>query len=278
MLDVSFFLLGLNVNAVAAAGGGGGGYTAQAVHYDTDTVVLGNMTGTDGPLLGMSVWFTRDNTDTASFFQADNGPTIAINSDVGNHIYVGVNSADFAGPSGGVGAGVNWLSAETVSAGLSDWHHLLIGADCSDANTANWKIVGYLDDVALSFSPQLLDLGGGPQPYIYGPGPLNMGMFNCAMQIVDWSGIVTSENVADLFIFAGQSLLTGSDIALATRRLFIDGSGKPVDPATAVAALGSPTMLFSGDHTGFVTNQGSGGGAFAVSEGALTNATTSPSD
>jgi hypothetical protein len=43
------------------------------------------------------------------------------------------------------------------------------------------------------------------------------------------------------------------------RRLFIDANGKPVNPSVAVAALGTPAILFSGDASGFSNNQGYGG-------------------
>ena len=76
-----------------------------------------------------------------------------------------------------------------------------------------------------------------------------------------------------------QFFIQGAFVDLSTvgnRRKFIDGAGKPVDPATAAAAFGTPIIRFSGDHTGFATNLG-GGGAFTL-VGSLTNASTGPSD
>jgi hypothetical protein len=83
-------------------------------------------------------------------------------------------------------------------------------------------------------------------------------------------------DVADWRLMPGTNLLTGGDIALATRRLFIDENGKPVDPAIATTALGTPCILYSGDSDTFSTNQGTGG--TTVVTGTLTNASTSPSD
>ena len=83
-------------------------------------------------------------------------------------------------------------------------------------------------------------------------------------------------DVADFRIAPGQNWLTGGDISEATRRLFIDADGKPVDPAIATAALGVPAVLFSGDASTFGAKQGTGG-AFTLT-GTLTDATTSPSD
>ncbi len=40
-------------------------------------------------------------------------------------------------------------------------------------------------------------------------------------------------------------------------------AGKPVNPATAATAFGPQQLLYSGDATGFLTNQGSLGGTLA---------------
>lgn len=81
-------------------------------------------------------------------------------------------------------------------------------------------------------------------------------------------------DVADLWIAPGVSLV-GLDGNISPTNLakFIDPTTKkPVNPS----GFPSAPMLFSGDHTGFATNQGTGG-AFTVT-GTLTNASTSPSD
>lgn len=81
------------------------------------------------------------------------------------------------------------------------------------------------------------------------------------------------------WIAPGVSLLDGGgDIPLATRRKFINGSGKPVylgangELPTGVA----PAVFLSGNAASFGTNQGTGGSF--VTTGTLTNASTSPSD
>jgi hypothetical protein len=62
----------------------------------------------------------------------------------------------------------------------------------------------------------------------------------------------------------------------ANRRLFIDAIKKPVNPAVAIAALGTPIIQLSGPTSGWATNKGSGGG-FTMT-GALTDATSAPGD
>jgi len=68
-------------------------------------------------------------------------------------------------------------------------------------------------------------------------------------------------DLADFRLLPGVSLLdeTG-DIPLATRRMIIDGDGKPVDPAVLTAFVGATgAVLLSGDSSTFSDNQGSGG-------------------
>lgn len=94
---------------------------------------------------------------------------------------------------------------------------------------------------------------------------------DCYVGTSGYGDTVTCD-LADLQFWVGISpTLNAGNIAK-----FIDGGGKPVDPAVAVAAFGSPVLLFSGDATTFATNQGTGG-TFSVT-GTLTNASTSPSD
>jgi hypothetical protein len=107
-------------------------------------------------------------------------------------------------------------------------------------------------------------------------GPITIAMHGLPMWIGNSGFDPTVEfDAADWRIMPGVSLLTDGHITEATRRLFIDEHGKPVDPAVATEALGTPSMLFSGDHTGFVTNKGTGG-TFTLF-GTLTDASTSPS-
>lgn len=56
---------------------------------------------------------------------------------------------------------------------------------------------------------------------------------------------------------------------------FIDGMGNPVDPAVAIANLGTPAVLFSGPAATYATNLGSGGG-FTLIGPALTNCSDAP--
>jgi hypothetical protein len=80
-------------------------------------------------------------------------------------------------------------------------------------------------------------------------------------------------DLADFRVWIGST----ADLSdQSIRRLFIDANGKPVDPATAIAALGAPVINLCGDATTMAANTGGSGGTFTAT--ALTNATTSPSD
>lgn len=59
------------------------------------------------------------------------------------------------------------------------------------------------------------------------------------------------------------------DITDATNRgKIIDGTGKPVDPATAATAFGTQTILLSGNAAGFAVNKGlAAGGTFGIYTG-----------
>jgi hypothetical protein len=77
-------------------------------------------------------------------------------------------------------------------------------------------------------------------------------------------------DVAELSVWPGV-LITSSNIGK-----FIDGSGKPVNPALAITAFGSPAILFSGGASSFLANSLGTYGAASVMTGALTNAPTVP--
>ena len=83
----------------------------------------------------------------------------------------------------------------------------------------------------------------------------------------------TFTDVADFQLWCGAPFL---DLTVtANRRLFIDGSGKPVNPSVAAAVLGQQTVLLSGDATTFANNQGNAP-ATSVLTGTLTNASSHP--
>lgn len=76
----------------------------------------------------------------------------------------------------------------------------------------------------------------------------------------DGQGSGCAMDTADFQFWQGVSADLSNPEVIAN---FISG-GKPVDPAIAAVTFGDHTVLFSGDATGFLVNQG-GGGAWALS-------------
>lgn len=258
------------------SGGGGGGspYVAKAVNFDgaTNFGTASLTAANNSPLVSISVWFkaTDDPDASRNIFYCDgrqpggnytnglwvqNAPTegpAAIDlylADVNSNLFMGHSQYDFE---------------------RSVWHHFLFSGD-SNHPTGEKIFRVYLDDIDVT--DLVVDQGNEAAFSMQWNGKsFDVGSAG------DESGWFVGD-LADLRVMPGVALHDGGgDIPLATRRLFIDGNGKPVDPATATAALGAAgAVLCSGDATGFSTNQGSGG-AFSFTAGALTNATTSPSD
>lgn len=150
------------------------------------------------------------------------------------------------------------------------WHHILFCGHSDQSNVNRNQRALYIDDVKVdpltttSVGHGIFNLILNTQPFYVGSdGPDNNFFVG---------------DMADFWFTVDNDLISsgppgGGDIAEATRRLFIDAFGRPADPS------GFPPgcILFSGDSTTFHNNQGSGG-TFTVISGALTNATTSPSD
>lgn len=236
--------------------GGGGGYHADAVHFDGSTYLSTNsLTFADDGFFSV-IWWAKYN------------PAIYTT----NTLFVSDPAGDYA-TFGAVGPSIEVASAGAVNDIIVDalplintdaWHNIILCVQTSLASPNN-VVKLYVDDVDATditedaagsgFSTALNGL-----PFFFGQDSSNPAA------IVDF---------ADVRIMH-TSLITGSDIAEATRRLFISASGKPVDPAIATAALGDPEILFSGNASTFGTNQGTGG-VFSTT-GTLTNASTSPSD
>lgn len=143
---------------------------------------------------------------------------------------------------------------------LSDtWHHLL-GTVQTDLPAGNKIIVLYVDDVLQSYlshwdSATSFTIPSNGKDFIFGD---------------DSGGYGPVCDFADVWFAPGVSLLTGSTIAKADRRKFIDGLKRPVDPINFPAGA----VLFTGDYNDFATNQGSGGTATLT--GSLTAAATHP--
>lgn len=237
-------------------GGGGGAYHADAVHFDglTNVKTL-SLTSTDNGFFCSSFWAKSAWNNFFVVFLADpntyNGPAMT-GRPTGTMDYGVANQASI-------------IASTTANPVPTGWANYIMAAQ-TDLPAGQKILKLYVNDIDVSntFSD------GGPS-------------FNIATNGLefwigdDGQGSPFTGDLSDVRIFPGVNLLSGGDIPVANRRLFIDANGKPVDPSVATAALGtSGAILLSGDSTSFGTNQGDGG-TFTTT-GTLTNASTSPSD
>lgn len=237
------------------------GYTAHAVHFDGSTSLsIASLTASNSGKMSFVLWFKLNGTQLDSFtpfFVVDPENADAINAFPSPTASLGI---DYQGTGG---TGLSKIKTQSADNALpaDTW-----GCIISAADSATGVSKSYLGDVDITGNVFASDTG------------FTMAFSGKSFWVnSDSFGDMFTGDFADMRFMPGTSLLDGGgDIPLATRRLFIDDDGKPVDPATATASLGAPVILFSGNATNFATNQGTGG-AFTLT-GSLTNASSSPSD
>lgn len=244
--------VGLTFPQRVGASAGGEPYHADAVQFDTDDVLSRDQPlvldgAAAAPTGVISLWINTESAQVVFITSQDNG---CLRLEIaGGDIILSLGDIDFSVYVYGI---LPWSSSD------GGWHHLLWSWN-TDFTAGNRVVQFYLDDVAQVVDTS--DEDGGAFDVFY-PDP-------------GWT-FSSSDDIAysDVLFFPGGAFV---DLTVeANRRKFIDVSGKPVDPAEAVAAFGNPAIMFSGNATEFVTNQGTGG-AFVVT-GAITDASTSPSD
>lgn len=240
-------------------GGNGGGapYVAKAVHFDNavmnSTIPL---VATDNAFFSMSFW-VKVEISTANIRILNTAPSSA---ETLMRISGATTIMDFYFTSD---SGDSYFDLRSSAYDKTLWHHFLLSVDASHIGMAMIAAL-YIDDVLDTGA--IKDADGSA--FIHPINGKHIGLLDS--QFIG--------DVSDMCVMPGVSLLDGAGaVPVATRRLFIDGAGKPVDPAVATAVLGVPCILFSGDSTTFVINQGAGGGDFEVSGDVLIDASTSPS-
>lgn len=252
---------------------GGSAYTAKAVHFDGAVKLINAaVASSDSGVASFAQWFRVATFPDQYYVTFSVDPSGAVNPGGGNNTTFNIQANGTIEPTFGPGANNDYYGLISSPTTTLAWHHVMATVDFRkdpplirmreddvdvDLSGADDGRSGFLTTSSkVDFNGLPLWVGSDDDsPDLGGPFPFTGDM-------------------ADFWIAPGVSLLdeTG-DIPLATRRLFIDGSGKPVNPSGFPAG---GAVLLSGDHTTFATNQGTGG-AFTVT-GTLTNATTSPSD
>ena len=244
-----------------AGGGGGGGGGVTAVHLDGSNdylTVTGGLTGdAHTKLISGSLWFRDANIAASQQWIYVTGGSAGGTTRL--IIYItGSKFLILAYRAGGGGAQV--LGLVTVAGAISNdtWHHVLFGADMTDTDKRYLRI----DDVDKldSGTHENFDMEIG-QDY-HSVGARGEGALK-------YSG--------DLAEFWFNPRVYNEDTE-SYRRKFIDASGKPVDlGANGETPTGSsPAVYFGNELDTWHTNLGAGGGFIEV--GALTAASSSPSD
>ncbi len=269
-------------------GGGGGGYVAKAVHFDgIAELSIASLSSVDNHLFSAIGWMKQILTAIPSVGNNDVF-TVDPNGNYSPNLGPNTNSTipGYYNMVSVVNDATNTNSeqSQTIYNSISGeggfennvWQCIILSFDTSGVLT------GFMPGAGKTYSgdTDVTDPAGwftqGAAPFVISTNGRSLYFGN------DSFGDGFLGDLADWRILPGISLLNGSspgaDIPLATRRMIIDADGKPVNPAVLTAFLGTPgAVLFSGDATGFPVNQGTGG-AFAVTAGSLTNASTSPSD
>ena len=236
------------------------GFTANAVNFDGTNDWLtrgGALTGAvDNVNLLLSIWFNVTGGDGTflRWFLGAGGP-ILLSRDNTNEIFFRIES-----PPGPVSLWQFTSDALFSTTSNPGWHHLLIAAELDVTPVGQI----YLDDTPLAITEITVPTAGD----------------------VDWTD--TDWSVGGTLV--GNTLHKGDfsefyltneylDISVeANRRKFIDAAGKPVDLGSdgSTPTDITPLVFFSGETVDWHTNKGSGGGF--TENGALTTASTSPTD
>jgi hypothetical protein len=247
-------------------------YIAKAVHFNGSAEVgLTNQSAilaADASTGLLSVWLQG-----SDIFNSTNsaGGALVYDNNNGNCIFSCINNIPNSfsfGFDNAANTSHYFNSSNPSGPGImptSGWFNLLASWDMSVAPTPIFQL--YFSDVLQTFpSP----------PGILNP-PFTINYADTAWQIIGadnpGTGTAVICDAADFQLWCGGIFVDLS--VTANRRKFIDGSSKPVDPATAATAFGQQTYLLSGDHTHFPTNGGSGS-ATSLLAGALTDASTHP--
>jgi hypothetical protein len=253
-------LSGEFTSAIADTGGGGGGdYVASAVHFDgTARLTIPSLSCTDNSTCSWAGFFKISGGTPGSLILWVSDPDDSYAHTAGIAALSGDGGHGWDFELGNVGNTLDMeLTAPDLPSNDGVWHSIVASGD-----TLNNLMAVYVDDVLTAHA---INHNGSSFESVFNGLGFSIGN--------DTFGDTFPGDVCNLWIAPGVSLLEpDGTISEAHRRKFVSATNKPVDPVN----FPSSAILFSGDATGFATNQGTGG-AFTLT-GTLTNATTSPSD
>ena len=240
-------------------------YQANAVTFGgTTTLVNSSLTSTDNNFVSFAGWFRPTSSDLSFSVPFVVDPT----ANGGNYFHVRTNFAIQGTPeqlnfiaaetSGSIQVGYNTGGNPTLIAGA--WCHVIGSVEGTGAPPHFFQLyvnnAQVIDLFTTDTNTDVIPLANG-LPFWVGNDGQSDPYFGSMADFSFWPGI--------------SFLESGGDIPLETRRLFIDASGAPVNPSTAIAALGHPAVMLSGNASTFRLNTLGGSGSFTVTTGGLTN-------
>lgn len=246
-------ILGIEAAAAITAFESAGAGLSTAVTFNSARLVLPSVSCTDNADFSFSGWFNAQwgGPSYVVAFVSDPENNYATNlqgfNDAGGIIFQASNASTYTGAN---------VTESPITSG--QWQHII-----GTIQTSPSRIVKiYLDDVdsgtASLFGSTFTPITTNGRPFWIGSDSAGSDFYVGSM--------------CDLSIWPGVSFLTAGDIAEATRRLFIDAEGKRVDPSVAVASLGSPAIMLTGDTSTFLLNSLGTSGSLTLAEGSLSSA------
>jgi hypothetical protein len=239
-------------------------FKARAVRFDgtNDCMLLGGglPTAADSKLLTGSVWLRKQGSDGSDEDIVSNivgatGAYCRLRKVSGNRLAIQLRNV-------AAGTVICLISSSTNITVANGWQHIAFSVDLADTgkrhiyrnDASDLALVTTYTNDTVDFTADNWSIGSGP-------GTANK-----------FDG-----EVADLMLWPGAYL----DLSVeANRRLFIDAGGKPVDPGPygTRPGLGVPALFLRGPANSFHQHKGTGGSWGFTVTGALTEASTSPSD
>lgn len=241
------------LGALFGALSGAGAY-ANAVTFDTSTYLTrgAGFTGlADGKVFTYSGWIYVSGSDVVYLLNAETGGFFEIRCLLLNVSVATVNTS----------AAQNIVAVTTGNPLVANaWNHIAISIDL----TSTSRRFIYVNDTVASVTWTT-----------YNNSNIDMTRSNWVINANNVSGTSPRAcSMADIWFNP-----TYIDLSVeANRRKFIDATGRPVDlaPNGSAPTGSSPILFLSGNTAIWHTNKGTGGGM--TENGALTTATTSPSD
>lgn len=246
------------------AGSSQAAYRADAVTFNSARLELDSLVCTDNEFFSFAGWLR------GTFSSYPGVPWIVDPNGAANYYLQGLGAG---GLEWSIGGGSGSVGVDLGSPPLADdaWIHFIATVSTNEAAGAKSNVI-YVNDVAPADSGTVSHFDSASAFLIAANGK--------SLYVGDdgFNDFYPGE-MADLSLWPGVSFLdeTG-DIPEATRRLFIDAVGKPVDPSTAIATLGTPAVMLTGGAAAFRLNSLGASGTLTLAAGTLSDASTNPGD